>query len=384
MSASVTVKREELYEQVWTEPLIHLASKYGLTGNGLKKICRKANIPVPPPRYWQRLRVGRPDPRPPLHPAAPGTPGTLTITATPVNRVVREAASRIEDRQPETPIVVPDRLVNPHPLVQATRLTLEHGQVDEYGAVYGGRNQPHLNVRVSKGSLVRALRILDALLKALEARGAAVHLDPEGKRSSHVKIGDDTLAFRVEEEFTRKDHVPSRTDKPYLTPKWDYVATGDLTFRIDEYTDGARKTWRDRPTQRLEDLLPDILKGIFVIGEVLRARRLEWDRQERERKAALERQAELERRRREEEARRQDLEQQVVRWLKSQNLRAYLKAIAQEAVRQNVPAARDTPLGQWLTWATEHANRLDPLTTGLPVQQGPAKEHKREEEGAGR
>ena len=67
MAASVSLKREELYEQVWTEPLIHLASKYGLTGNGLKKICRKANIPVPPPGYWQRLKVGRPDPRPGLY-----------------------------------------------------------------------------------------------------------------------------------------------------------------------------------------------------------------------------------------------------------------------------------------------------------------------------
>jgi len=252
MAASVSLKREELYEQVWTEPLIHLASKYGLTGNGLKKICRKANIPVPPPGYWQRLRVGRPDPRPTLPQAAPGIPVTLTIAATPVNRIVKEAASRIEGQQSETPIVVPDRLLNPHPLVQATRLALEHGQADESGAMYGGRNQPHLDVRVSKGSLVRALRILDALLKALAARGAAVHLDPEGKKSSYVKIGDDTLAFRVEEEFTRTDHVPSKTDKPYLTPKWDYVATGNLTFRIDEYADGARKAWRDRPTLRVD------------------------------------------------------------------------------------------------------------------------------------
>ncbi len=78
-----------------------------------------------------------------------------------------------------------------------------------------------------------------------------------------------------------------------------------------------------------------------------------------------------------EEARRQDLEQQAARWMKSQNLRGYLKATEQEAVRQNVPTAPDTPLGQWLTWATEHANRLDPLTTGLPVQQGTAMEHKR-------
>ena len=128
MNPSVTVKREELYGQVWTEPLMHLATKYGLTGNGLKKICRKANIPVPPPGYWQRLRVGRRDPRPPLPPAPSGISTMLTITATPINSVAREAAARIQEAQDSVPpIAVSERLVNPHPLVQATRIALCKG-----------------------------------------------------------------------------------------------------------------------------------------------------------------------------------------------------------------------------------------------------------------
>lgn len=369
MSTSVTLKREELYEQVWTEPVIHVAAKYGLTGNGLKKICRNADIPVPPPGYWQRLRVGRPDPWPPLPPAAPASLPTLTITASPITRVVKDAAARVQAQQaPECPIVVPDRLVNPHALVQATRMALEQGHVDDYGAVHGQRSQPRLDVRISKGSLLRALRILDALFKAVETRGGSVHLDPERGGRTHVKIGDEKVEIRMEEEFTRKDHVPAKTDKPYLVPKWDYVATGNLTFRIDEYVEGARKTWRDGRTQRLEDLLDDVLKGIFVTAEVLRARRLEGERQERERRAALERQAELERLRREEETRRQELEQQVARWVKSQNLRAYLKAVEQEAGQREISIAPDSPLGRWLAWAREHADRLDPLAAGLPSE----------------
>jgi hypothetical protein len=132
-------------------------------------------------------------------------------------------------------------------------------------------------------------------------------------------------------------------------------------FRIDEYVAGTRKTWRDGRTQRLENLLPAVLQGILVTAEMLRTRRLESERQERERQAALARQAELERLRREEEARRQELEHQVNRWIKSQNLRAYLRAVEQEALRRGLLTTPDTRAGRWLSWACEHADRLDPI-----------------------
>jgi hypothetical protein len=93
-------------------------------------------------------------------------------------------------------------------------------------------------VHLSKGSLLRALRILDALFKALETRGGSVHLDPERGERTYVKIGDEKVGIRMEEEFTRKDHVPTRADKPYLVPKWDYVATGNLTFHASVVASG--------------------------------------------------------------------------------------------------------------------------------------------------
>jgi hypothetical protein len=362
MNASVTLTREELYNQVWAEPLIRLAATYGLTGNGLKKICRKANIPVPPRGYWRRRQVGRSDPRPPLPPARPGTSVKLTISASPIPTVAKEAAARIDSDLPtEHPIVVADRLVSPHPLIQATRLALESDRVDDEGAVHGHRNQPRLDVRVSKASLARALRILDALFKALEARGATVQLDPQHEHRSCVKIGAETITFRVEEEFTRQDHVPTKTDKPYLTPKWDHVATGNLTFHIDEWADGVRKTWRDGKTRRLEDLLPDILKGFLVIAEALRTRRVAREREEQARKEAEARQAELERQRREEAARRQTLEDQVNCWVMSRNLRTFLDAVEDEARNRGVSASPDTDFGRWLAWARQHADRLDPV-----------------------
>src|ERR1700722_989968 len=35
----VNITREELYRQVWATPMSRLGTQYGISGNGLKKIC---------------------------------------------------------------------------------------------------------------------------------------------------------------------------------------------------------------------------------------------------------------------------------------------------------------------------------------------------------
>ena len=42
------IEREELYEQVWSIPVVQLADRYGLSDNGLRKVCKRLNVPVPP------------------------------------------------------------------------------------------------------------------------------------------------------------------------------------------------------------------------------------------------------------------------------------------------------------------------------------------------
>ena len=42
-----TIKREELYEEVWSAPLTQLCARYGLSDNGLRKMCKRLNVPVP-------------------------------------------------------------------------------------------------------------------------------------------------------------------------------------------------------------------------------------------------------------------------------------------------------------------------------------------------
>jgi hypothetical protein len=39
------VSCEDLYRQVWETPMLHLGIQYGITGNGLKKICDRWKVP---------------------------------------------------------------------------------------------------------------------------------------------------------------------------------------------------------------------------------------------------------------------------------------------------------------------------------------------------
>lgn len=65
--ADVHLDREELYEIVWATPMVKAAKRVGLSDNGLGKMCRRLNIPVPDKYYFNHNLAGRESrPRPPL------------------------------------------------------------------------------------------------------------------------------------------------------------------------------------------------------------------------------------------------------------------------------------------------------------------------------
>ena len=70
--------RAELFERIWSEPMGAVAARYGLTGNGLAKICDRLDIPRPPRSHWTRSASTR-DPRPELPPAPIGLSETFAL-----------------------------------------------------------------------------------------------------------------------------------------------------------------------------------------------------------------------------------------------------------------------------------------------------------------
>ncbi|WP_312649287.1 hypothetical protein [Aminipila sp.] len=58
--------REALYNEIWTDPVITVAKRYGISDNGLRKHCKRLGIPLPPSGYWAKINSGQKVPKPAL------------------------------------------------------------------------------------------------------------------------------------------------------------------------------------------------------------------------------------------------------------------------------------------------------------------------------
>jgi len=76
------VSREDLYRQVWAEPISKLAVTYDLSGTYLARICRELNVPTPGRGYWAQLKAGQKLKQVALPPARPGDPTTWVRSGT--------------------------------------------------------------------------------------------------------------------------------------------------------------------------------------------------------------------------------------------------------------------------------------------------------------
>jgi len=131
------ISRAELYDQVWSVSMVKLGEQYGLSDVGLAKICKRHKIPRPPRGYWARKAAGYKVKRLPL---PPGENVTIEITPNPYSRhgpKLTDDLSRISPskRLDEEPIVVPDRLSSPHPLIKQSSEILNGRQPNDPGLV---------------------------------------------------------------------------------------------------------------------------------------------------------------------------------------------------------------------------------------------------------
>ena len=76
-----SVSRRQLHEKVWSRPLTAVAANFGISRNGLAKICDRLQIPYPGRGYWTAARQKAPPPPPPLPPAPADAVTALKIGA---------------------------------------------------------------------------------------------------------------------------------------------------------------------------------------------------------------------------------------------------------------------------------------------------------------
>lgn len=344
--ASKTVTRAELYKQVWTTPLLRLASHYGISNVALGKLCRRLKIPLPGRGHWARVAAGQRVKRPPL-PKVEGRLAGFTIT-------METDPPPVSPRPAPVEVPLPESLAGAHRAVRDLAALLRKAKPDEHGRLVVGDGC----LIVSTAGHRRALLLLDGLCKGLEGRGHRPAVEG-GPKDAHLQVdvqGETVLLSMVEDADASPPEEGNGESQTAPVRRLRLEATG--AFRIREY-------WSDTKRRSLERLLGHAVVGIESLATAGATLRAEAERKRRETE-------ERQRRAQEEQARAvreqklsghqsllaHDLEDMADRWDRARNVRDFL-----EAFQAKVPTSeRNEETQEWLDAAFRFCDRLDPLT----------------------
>ncbi|MGR4931751.1 hypothetical protein ACIPUD_33810 [Bradyrhizobium sp. CAR08] len=354
MSKTREFTRQELYDLVWTTPLVKLAKEFGLSDVGLRKTCVRHQVPTPPLGYWAKLNFGKPVKKTPLLPPSPGVSDHVLVSvfAHPnVPQEVMEAAAKAHERI-TAPILVPEQApARLHPAASAFRQALRSTKPDDEGFLRVGG--PGLLVAsLGAANRDRAWLIVDTLLKAVDAAGQQTKATDTGLV---VIVDGECLSLQLGETRDKTAHQPTQAELkakanweeqhrkwPSLYNldrrhwrSWDYQPSGRLSLTLtdplrSQWQDGyVLGRWNDRRTSKLETFLGDVLVGMLTGAATARHNRIA---------------AEAEKRRRE-EAHQAYLKEQERRRYEAQ-LDAFIEAKADELIKlKKIIAFRD-----YLSW----------------------------------
>lgn len=285
---TVTYRREQLYAELWSEPATDVAKRYGVSSNALGKICKKLNVPTPTRGYWAKHAVGKIDPTPSLPPLHSEAKAELTVT----RKGRRPDRGRIADSLSNgraamgAPIVVPDRLSEPHLLVSAALSLLSSAKL--HNGLAFCCDERCLDIKVSPPLLPRVSRIMNALILALEERGLPVEVtdvlpddepDHDGRSNvTRVLVSGEWIRFGFVERL--RQYRPSSNAKPprglkgqerelwmhWNRPRMKLIPSGKPLLTIKEPEVGVQVSWADG-RKPLEARLNDVVKQLFVVAE---------------------------------------------------------------------------------------------------------------------
>lgn len=367
--------REELYQKVWEHPMLKVAQEYGVSPVALGKTCKKLSVPVPGRGHWAKLAHGHSGTKKPPLPKLDNVP---VVYRSPVAEKKPSDATQTDPEFLTITQLLASGALNPpqidltsrlYPLVRSTLHHLRKQSKNEFGILIP-QESGVLDIQVSEGTLDRALLLIAQVIAILEHQCFAVAVSDEGH--TVALIHGEQVRFAIEEPVhkvvTSKPRVPNPTDR------WDYEETvayepgGKLVLTILAATWGKfeqRKRWSDAKMQRVESLITDFVAGLLRTAVALRRQKDEQRQQELERKRREEERWQLRQHIQEEEKKIEQLDKWVDDWEHAARIRRFIKAYEEQS--HLWPREKQEQYKVWIKWASEQADRLDPLVTEKPA-----------------
>jgi len=346
--------REEIYKLVWDEPLSRLARKYNISDNGLRKICKKQNIPLPRMGHWQKVKYGYKTTEIKL-PKVSVDPGKITLCFRDMDGNYVEAVEspiakhkKELEKSEKLEFKVPLEITTLDPLIrhaQKSLLSGKHYQYDCQEIFCTARGE--ISISVTKPNIERALLFMDTLIKLLR------------RRKHDIQIVENTTYAIVDGEkfkiYLRERKGMTKAPSPYGGSYSinSYYAKGILTF-VHEIYSWRKKEWVDGK-HKIEEKLLDILTYFEITAKEIKEIRIENEKrriheqeEERIRKLIIEQ-------KRIEIVKFKSLIKQANNWKQAMIIREYLAAL------DNYPVLTDERK-EWLKWAKIKIEWFDPFT----------------------
>ena len=342
-SSEGPVSREALYEMVWSEPMLRVAARFGVSSSYMARVCTLLNVPRPERGYWAKLAVGKAPKQPPLPEPRPGDPLEWTRDGALPKRA--RSLPKPPDQQPRRKRTVRRQLPERHPLLSGAKPLFEAGRLSWHGKYLKPAKKLLVDLTVTQTGLDKAIAFANELFLALEASDHRVIIAPNserfhradvderqnpGKGHHHhdlwspmrctvvyigtvaigltvIEMSEEAEARYVNGEYVRlTDYVPKRRGRYVHDHGWTSThdfPTGRLCLQAYSPYPRADWTqqWRETPSRDLSGRIPSIVRELEKAAVEI-ARLVE----EGERQAEIERQrweAQREQWRREEEAR---------------------------------------------------------------------------------
>jgi len=406
------VSREELYELVWSIPMIKVAEKFSVSGSYMARVCSVLNVPHPERGYWAKLQVGKASARPALPEASPGDQLFWSQEGDPLAPRGRAVTATSAPLQPPTRRIV----AGIHGLIQGAKQHYQRGYKIEEGQLLRPYKRQLVDVTASAMGLDKALAFANDLFNALESNGHRVRFAASNERlhrpdvDEHEKIlkpkrqeysYSDTSLWRpssptvvyvgaipfglaviemteailmrhVNGKYIREsEYKPPKTSRSYTDHTWTTmknIPSGRL--RLVVYSPQRDVSWSLSFQETMErTLTPDIVKIVKSIEdstEVMRkeiieaeqraeVRRREWEEQN----ARWERERDQQQIADSVKKSREQLAEVIQSWATVMNVEQFLKGVEERTL--SLPEAQRGQVFDRLQLAREFIGTQDPL-----------------------
>lgn len=182
------VTREELYNLVWSEPMLKVAARYDVSSSYMARVCASLNVPRPERGYWARLAVGT---APPIPPLPDPRPGDLLVWSrdgqhVTVDRPLPRPPSKAHQKRPRSFT----RQIRTHLLIDGAKPHFESGRVSHFTSHLKPAKKLLVDLIVTKTGLDKALSFANRLFSLCEECGYRVVIAPTGERYARAKVDE--------------------------------------------------------------------------------------------------------------------------------------------------------------------------------------------------